>query len=84
MGEGLIVLGLRHPFTGAVYEKDGDGHVLVTNRDGRTGLFWPNGRWISGEIEECDPQLCGWIGGPQIANHRVVAARQLSPEEYSH
>ena len=30
--------GVRHPFTGALYEPDGNGHVLVT-LDGRSGLF---------------------------------------------
>jgi hypothetical protein len=78
------MLGLRHPFTGALYEKDGNGHVLVTLRSGATGVFTPGGRYISGEVEECDPQLCGWIGGPQIANHRIAAARQDKPEEYAH
>ena len=29
-------------------------------------------KW-QGEIRGCDPQLCGWVGGPQIANHRVAA-----------
>ena len=25
-----------------------------------------------GELRECDPQLCGWIAGPQVGNHRMV------------
>ena len=62
--------GIRHPFSGALYEQDGEGHILVTDGD-RSGLFDGRGRWISGAIEECDPQLCGWVAGPIIANHRV-------------
>ncbi len=65
--------GIRHPFTNALYEQDGQGNILVTDGD-QTGLFGINGRWISGELRECDPQLCGWVGGPQVANHRLAAA----------
>lgn len=62
--------GIRHPFTNALYEQDGEGHILVTDGT-RSGLFATDGRWISGDLRECDPQLCGWVGGPQIANHRL-------------
>ena len=64
--------GIIHPFTGALHEQDGNGHVRVTLGD-RTGIFGTDGRWISGELRECDSQLCGWVGGPIIANHRVTA-----------
>lgn len=62
--------GLRHPFTDALYEQDGDGNILVTDGD-RQGRFTSDGRWIGGELRECDPQLCGWVAGPQVANHRM-------------
>ena len=62
--------GLVHPFTKALYEQDGDGNIRVTDR-GRVGIFTNDGRWVSGELRECDPQLCGWVAGPQIASHRV-------------
>jgi hypothetical protein len=64
--------GLRHPFSGATYEQDGEGHIIVTVKSGRTGLFAANGKWISGELEEADPQLCGWVAGPIVGNHRVT------------
>ncbi len=64
------MLGLRHPFTRALYEQDGHGHVRVS-RDGKVGLFHVDGTWIEGEIFEADPQLCGWIGGPKVAHHRI-------------
>lgn len=64
------MLGLRHPFGNALYERDGEGNILVTDGD-RQGLFTGEGRWISGELRECDPQLCGWVAGPQLANHRM-------------
>ena len=63
--------GIRHPFTQAVYEQDGNGNILVTDGE-RSGLFQRNGSWLSGTLRECDAQLCGWVGGPQIGNHRVT------------
>ncbi len=59
-----------HPFTGALHEQDGEGNIRVT-LDGKAGTFTIEGEWLAGDLRECDPQLCGWVGGPQIANHRV-------------
>jgi hypothetical protein len=66
------VSGLRHPFTGALYEQAGPDRVRVTLKE-RTGLFHGDGRWIEGEIREADPHLCGWISGPTYGNHRVTS-----------
>lgn len=66
------MLGLRHPFTRALYEQDGHGNVRVS-LDGKVGLFRPDGTWIEGDIYEADPQLCGWIAGPKVAHHRLQA-----------
>jgi len=65
------VLGLRHPFTRALYEQDGHGNVRVTTKDGRIGTFSVGGVYVDGEVYEADPQLCGWIGGPKVAHHRI-------------
>ena len=62
--------GIVHPFSKALYEQDGNGNILVTHL-GTNGTFSIKGKYISGELRECDPQLCGWVGGPQVANHRV-------------
>jgi len=67
------MLGIRHPFTGALYEQDGEGHIKVTLADGTWGVFETDGRWIRGAVEECDPQMCGWVGGPQYGSHRLTA-----------
>ena len=67
--------GIKHPFTGALYEQAGDGRVRVTKRD-RVGVFGRDGRWIEGELEEADPQLCGWVAGPIVANHRVASSKR--------
>ncbi|HUW01668.1 MAG TPA: hypothetical protein VMW08_04910 [Acidimicrobiales bacterium] len=70
--------GIRHPLTKAVYERDGQGGVIVTDGD-HLGTFTADGRWIEGDLRDCDPQLCGWVAGPQIAHHRIVEA-QISDE----
>jgi len=62
--------GIYHPFTQALYERTGDGNILVTDGD-KKGLFRRDGSWIEGELFECDPHLCGWIAGPQVASHRL-------------
>ena len=73
-----VVRGLIHPITKALYEQDGTGNVRVTHR-GRLGLFSPEGRWISGELRESDPHLCGWIAGPQIASNRLSSDDATRP-----
>lgn len=65
--------GIKHPFTGALYERHGDGQIKVSDGD-REGVFTHEGKWVSGELRECDPQLCGWVGGPQFTNHRMSEA----------
>ena len=61
--------GIVHPFSKALYEQDGEGNIRVT-KDGKTGIFTVDGRFVNGEIREADPQLCGWVGGPQVGNQR--------------
>jgi hypothetical protein len=63
--------GTRHPFTGYLYEQTGDGRIRVSDGT-RSGIFGKDGHWIEGEILEADPQLCGWVGGPIIGNHRLT------------
>ncbi len=67
------MLGIRHPFSQALYEQDGEGNILVTDGE-RSGLFTSNGRWLSGDLRECDPQLCNWVAGPMAPNHRMREA----------
>ena len=66
--------GIVHPFSGALYEQDGAGNIRVTAGD-RSGIFTIRGRWLEGELRECDPQLCGWVGGPQVGGSSRVAER---------
>jgi hypothetical protein len=69
-GGHLMSHGLVHPFSKALYVKTAEGNIRVTDGD-KEGLFRVDGSWIEGELRECDPQLCGWVGGPVIENHRV-------------
>ena len=64
---------IRHPLSGALYDLNDDGTVTVST-DGHEGRFTAEGRWLSGELRTADPQLCGWIAGPQLpARGRGVA-----------
>ncbi|HCV00654.1 MAG TPA: hypothetical protein DGL25_05580, partial [Dehalococcoidia bacterium] len=51
---------MRHPLTGAIYDTQEDGTVLVTSRDGRTGLFTEGGVWINGALGAAAPPMCPW------------------------
>jgi hypothetical protein len=72
--------GIVHPFSRALYEQDGAGHIRVT-QNGRAGIFAVDGQWLSGDLRDCDPQMCGWVGGPQIANHRTATIAKDLDEE---
>ena len=61
------MLGIVHPFTRALYEQDGHGHVRVT-RDGKVGIFTTEGQWLDGDVSASDsriasitPTILGWI-----------------------
>ena len=69
----MMPAGIKHPFSGALYERHGDGQIKVTDNE-RSGVFTDQGQWVEGELRECDPQLCGWVAGPQVANHRMSEA----------
>ena len=52
--------GTKHAFTGALYELNEEGNVVITDGD-LQGVFRPDGRWISGELRQSDPQMCNWV-----------------------
>jgi hypothetical protein len=66
------VKGITHPFSRALYEQDGTGHVRVTDTEGRVGTYAVDGKWVSGAKLDIDPHLIGWVGGPKVAHHRVA------------
>jgi hypothetical protein len=72
---------LRHPLSGAIYEIDDGGLVLVTSRDGQSGRFTDQGVWVEGELKQCDPHVCVWVGGPQLmSRHEEARLARLKAE----
>jgi hypothetical protein len=64
---------IKHPLSGALYDLTDTGTVLV-QKDGATGEFTSEGRYITGTIKQCDPHICVWIAGRQVhSNPRAVA-----------
>ncbi len=55
----------EHPLSRAIYDVRDDGLVTVDDH-GVVGVFDHEGRWVSGDLHHCDPQLCGWLAGPQL------------------
>jgi hypothetical protein len=49
-----------------LYEEIDDGVVRVTNRDGKTGLFHYDGRWIEGDVRDVNLHMLTYTGGPNI------------------
>jgi phenylpropionate dioxygenase-like ring-hydroxylating dioxygenase large terminal subunit len=69
---------LRHPLTGGLYEALQDGLVRVEER-GRLGVFHADGRWHSGELQEADPHLLQWVGGPRAGGAQVATRSGSAP-----
>lgn len=65
----------QHALSRAMYEVTDGGNVEVTAIDGATGLFTPDGEWISGELRHVDPHLCSWLAGPQLPPRMAVLPR---------
>ena len=64
---------IRHPLSGAIYDLQADGTIKV-EKDGLVGLFRPDGSYLTGDIFNADPHLCGWIGGREVATRSRHAA----------
>ncbi|MCR5980574.1 hypothetical protein GDN83_23095 [Gordonia jinghuaiqii] len=63
--------GLRHPFSGALYEPEENELVRVTTRAGQIGIYSKDGRRVSGDKIDVDPQMTGWIASKRGV-HRMV------------
>jgi hypothetical protein len=72
--------GIKHPFSGALYQLNDDGTVSITEGD-KQGLFHGDGRWISGTLRECDPQLCVWITNVPPAEAAPVSDSHLAASD---
>ncbi|HET9078428.1 MAG TPA: hypothetical protein VFN68_15945 [Acidimicrobiales bacterium] len=69
---------LRHPLSGAVYEEAGTDRVQVTDREGVTGVFTGDGRWVSGELRHADPEVCRWVRSGDNPSPRIRSNRRFT------
>ncbi len=78
---------IKHPMSRAIYEFDEDYNVLVTTKDGKTGTFDPEGRYLHGEVKAVDPEMARWVGlGPRepvpiTQNRRFMGAAETARED---
>lgn len=49
------------------YEELGDGTVLVTDPDGRSGRFLPSGQCLSGDLRQTNIHMLNWVGGNPLS-----------------
>lgn len=55
---------LRHAYSGYIYETMADGMVKVDDpKTGRSGIFTPDAKWLSGDLTYADHHMIGHIGG---------------------
>lgn len=74
--------GVRHRFSGALYESDGPDRVRVTLPDGTFGIFDGVGRWIEGEVYDVDPEMCVWLSISRAeVSHRLSSQTTKPPSE---
>ena len=53
---------MKHPFDPeSLYQFDDEGNIRVSNGN-QCGVFTREGRHLSGDIRQADPQLCVWVG----------------------
>ena len=67
-----------HPLSGATYDVRPDG-LLDIVKDGVSGVFDREGRWVSGDLRSYDPQLCGWLAGPQLPAGAPGNSKDFAP-----
>lgn len=69
---------LRHPVSGATYGVDPDRDGLVrVDEHGQVGWFTYRGEWRDGTKLQVDPELCNWVGGPDVATDHSKPWKQI-------
>jgi phenylpropionate dioxygenase-like ring-hydroxylating dioxygenase large terminal subunit len=56
----------RHPMSGFIYEREGEGLARVIDHDDNVSIFTEDGVWVSGPLTQADPHMCKWVGGPML------------------
>ncbi len=64
---------MRHPISGAIYERLEGRRCKVTEPDGRSGVFMDDGRWLAGDARDADLHFLNWVGGPQLESSDAAA-----------
>jgi hypothetical protein len=54
-----------HPYSKALYEEIGDGRARVS-KDGKSGVFLADGRYVEGELTYADLHTLMWVAGPDL------------------
>ena len=68
---------LRHPLSGAIYELDDQGRVMVTS-EVSSGVFTRDGEWISGDLRIVDPEVCRWVASGANPSPRLKSSRRFT------
>lgn len=56
------VASFRHAGSLHLYESVERDRVRVSDKEsGRSGVFTARGEWVSGDLKQADPFLCGWL-----------------------
>jgi hypothetical protein len=55
-----------HVIAKHTFEELDDGLVRVTDQSGKTGVFRWDGRYIEGELTQCNRHMLMWTGGPYL------------------
>jgi phenylpropionate dioxygenase-like ring-hydroxylating dioxygenase large terminal subunit len=71
-----------HPFSGAVYQEQYDGTVLVEDKArGLSGRFRLDGSWIEGSLTTADPNFLQYVAGPTLPEGRDIFWMFMPPFE---
>ena len=57
---------ITEAFSRWTYEKVENGNVLVTDTEGRTGIFTAAGVWVAGEITHASLHVIGFVGARHV------------------
>ncbi len=66
---------IRHAFGDVAYQLTEEKLVHV-NDGSHEGLFTGEGIWVSGDLRECDPQMCVWVSNQHETSEVVDPKRQ--------
>lgn len=64
-----------HPFDKEIlYQLTEDGNIQIEDH-GKSGLFTNEGIHLSGELKQCDPQMCNWVSNVPNPDTQLLAPK---------